>query len=75
MYVCFKYVGIPYETLMTMPTWERRFYMNIHIDNVEKQNETNNAQQSSSAGRGTRSKSISGNTLKNQMKNNQIPNQ
>lgn len=73
LYVCFQYVKIPYETLMTMPTWERRFYMNIHSENVEKQNEARNSQQKTNGGKGTRSKSISGNALKHQMKNNKIP--
>lgn len=56
-----------------MPTWERRFYMNIHMENVEKQNESRANQQKSVGGKGSRSTSISGSALKSKLKNNQIP--
>lgn len=42
---CFKYIGIPMETLMNMPISDRKFYIMLHNkteghgDNSENQNE------------------------------------
>jgi hypothetical protein len=61
---------------MTMPTYERRFYINMYKTDMDvEQDKYDEAKKNnSSGGRGTRSKTISGNALKMQMKNNQIPN-
>ena len=59
-----------------MPTYERRFYLTLLINENNKRSEAveeNN--QSVSTGKGTRSTRVSGNTLKNQLKSGKIPNQ
>jgi len=61
---------------MSMPTYERRFYLTLLINENNKRSEAveeNN--QSVSTGKGTRSTRVSGNTLKNQLKSGKIPNQ
>lgn len=58
-----------------MPTYERRFYLHLHSNNVEKQIEAREVQGKKSGSNGSRSQSISGNALKHKMKNNLIPNQ
>lgn len=66
-----------YSDIMRMPTFERRFYIQMYREEMEKQEEElkeikNNKK---SGGKGTRSSTISGEALKSRMKNNQIPQQ
>lgn len=62
---------------MSMPTYERRFYIDMFKGEMEQQKERMDEikKNRSSGGKGTRSKTISGEALKSQMRNNQIPNQ
>jgi len=59
-----------------MPTYERRFYLTLLINENNKRSEAvEERNQSVSTGKGTRSTRVSGNTLKNQLKSGKIPNQ
>jgi hypothetical protein len=47
---CFKYIGIPFETLMNMPVADRKFYIMMHNNKdsnsnsyEEKDNEENDS--------------------------------
>ena len=71
MYACFKHLGISYADLNKMPTYERRFYLNMYIDEMNDRREAQDAQVNNSKGK----KSISGESLKNNLRNNTIPNQ
>ena len=60
-----------------MPTYERRFYIEMYKSEMDSQKERMDEikKNSTSSGKGTRTKTVSGDTLKMKMKNNQIPNQ
>lgn len=60
-----------------MPVYERRFYIDMFKSEMEAQKEQYEEAKKNrtSGGKGTRSKTISGDALKMKMKNNQIPNQ
>jgi len=60
-----------------MPTFERRFYIQMYKEEMEEQQEKMEEAKKnrSSGGKGTRSRTISGEALKSRMKNNQIPQQ
>lgn len=62
---------------MSMPVYERRFYIDMFKNEMEDQKERMDEMQKNrtSGGKGTRSKTISGEALKSQMRNKQIPNQ
>lgn len=34
---CFKYINIPFDTLMIMPTRDRKFYIQMHNGIMEKE--------------------------------------
>ncbi len=36
---CEKFVGIPYDILMTMPTYIRKFHIQKHNDYISEENE------------------------------------
>jgi hypothetical protein len=70
-----KHLNISYGDLMTMPTYERRFYIDMFKNEMEMRKEhieeaKNNAK---SGGKGSRSSKVSGEALKSRLKNNQIP--
>lgn len=65
-----------YSDVMVMPTYERRFYIDMFKREMEmKREQIEEAKNGASGGRGQRTTRISGMNLKNKMKNNQIPNQ
>ena len=39
---CFKYIGIPIETLKKMPTRERKYYIQMHNKQTENDNSKRN---------------------------------
>jgi len=57
-----------------MPTYERRYYLKLLIDENTKRNESVR-EQTTSTGKGTRTRRVSGDTLKNKLKSGEIPNQ
>jgi len=72
-----KHLGFQYSEVMSMPVYERRFYIEMFKDEMEMQKERMDdaRKNATSGGKGTRSKTVSGEALKSQMRNNQIPNQ
>lgn len=56
---------------MKMPTWERRYYINLHSNNIEEEAEKQENLKTNKNGK----TSISGDNLKQKLKTNQIPNQ
>jgi len=60
-----------------MPVYERRFFIEMFKDEMEQQKDRMDEAKKnrSSGGKGTRSKTVSGEALKSQMRNKQIPNQ
>ena len=38
LFGCFKYVGIPFDTLLRMPTKDRKFYIQKHNEYTEREN-------------------------------------
>lgn len=71
MHSCFTYLELTYTELLNMPTWERRFHINQHSNKVEKDIERQENIKKRSDGK----TSISGETLKQKLKTNEIPNQ
>tara|TARA_R110000772_G_scaffold17946_3_gene49870 strand:+ start:31467 stop:31640 length:174 start_codon:yes stop_codon:yes gene_type:complete len=57
-----------------MPTYERRYYLKLLIDENTKRNESVR-EQTTSTGKGTRTRRVSGDTLKSKLKSGEIPNQ
>lgn len=39
MFGCFKYIGIPFDTLQKMPTKDRKFYILKHNEYTEREKE------------------------------------
>jgi len=63
-----------YQDVLSTPTYERRFYLDTLIKENEKRKE---AQSNStySGGKGSRSKTIGADALKNKIKSGEIPNE
>jgi hypothetical protein len=62
---------LSYSEIMQMSTWERRFYINHHSNNIDKESERQENMKKNKNG----TTSISGDNLKQKLKTNQIPNQ
>jgi hypothetical protein len=61
-----------YDSVMNMPTNERRFYLARHHRRISEQEERTQTKKQS-GGKGKRSSSISGDALKTKMRNGDIP--
>jgi hypothetical protein len=48
IYGCFKYIGIPIDTVMSLPTQTRKYFISRHNYECEKQNKSYSNQPSSS---------------------------
>ena len=72
-----KHLNFQYSEVMSMPVYERRFYIDMFKNEMEDHNEkmSEAKKNRTSGGKGTRSKTVSGEALKTQMRNNKIPNQ
>lgn len=65
VWACIEYLGITYKDVMSMPTWERRFFMEKKkIANKETQDAID-SRMASSSGNGQKTTRISGDQLKN----------
>lgn len=42
IYGCFKYIGIPIQTVMNMPVQERKYFISRHNKDAEEQSKKNN---------------------------------
>jgi hypothetical protein len=64
-----------YMDVMSMPVYERRFFINILLKQQEKQQEyvENNSNVSNANAKGNRKSKISGDALKSKMKSGEIP--
>lgn len=71
VYVCIKHLGATYNDVLEMPTYIRRFF--IESLKYENQARKEKIDEVKSTGKGTRSKTISGETLKAAMKRGDIP--
>ena len=72
-----KHIGMSYQDDLFCPTYERRFYLQMLINEANKKNELiEEAQQTraSSGGRGSRNTRIGGDQLKARLQSGEIPN-
>ena len=71
-----RHLKIPYCDVLSMPTYERRFFLTKFIDENEKRKEqVETQQQNAGNSKGKRTTTISGEQLKSRLKSGQIPNQ
>ncbi len=61
-----------YQDVLSVPTYERKFYLDTLLKENEKRKESTK-DKTYSTGKGTRSKSISGDSLKNKLRSGEIP--
>jgi len=65
-----------YSDVMVMPTYERRYYLGMLTKDFERrqeQIEEQKEQQTTSGGKGSRTSKVSGQQLKNNINNGNIP--
>ena len=66
--------GFNYTDVLLLPVYERRFFINLLTRDINKRDERSGEQQSTvSNGKGSRTKTVSGDGLKNKFKNGEIP--
>lgn len=68
-----QHLKIGYSDALMMPTGERRFYLGMLIKNKQEEEERVEKMKSDSNGKGTKKTRISGENLKNRLKNGNIP--
>jgi hypothetical protein len=73
IYYCVKHIGLTYQDLQNMPTYERRNYLLFFMNEQDKKREVYEKQKTQ-GGKGKQSKSVSGDMLKNKIKSGEIPN-
>ncbi len=72
-----RHLKIPYSDILSMPVYERKFFLTTFINETEKKKEQIEEQQANatSGGKGTRTTKVSGDQLKARLKSGEIPNQ
>lgn len=67
--------GFTYSDVLALPVYERRFFLSLKSRDVSKQKEQQEEQTKAakSNSKGNRSSTVSGDALKNRMKNGDIP--
>ncbi len=70
IYICMSHLKISYSDLMLMPTYERRFYIQLYKEELDKETERLENAKSNSNVKGSRT--VSGEALKAKMRNNEI---
>lgn len=75
VYICTQHLdGFSYTDVLALPVYERRFFLSLKARDISKQKEhietTSNAQSNS---KGNRTTNISGENLKNRIKNGDLP--
>jgi hypothetical protein len=72
-----RHLKIPYSDVLSMPTYERRFFLTTFINETEKKKEKMEEEQtnSTSSSNGKRTTKVSGDQLKARLKSGEIPNQ
>ena len=78
IYICTQHLkGFTYSDVLSLPTYERRFFLGLLTKDIQKKEEEIEKvqQQAKSKGsRGNRSSTVSGDALKSKMKSGEIPN-
>jgi len=78
IYICTQNLkGFNYSDVLELPTYERRFFLGLLSKDFQKrEEEIEKAQQQakSKGGKGNRTSTVSGDALKNKMRNGEIPN-
>jgi len=74
-FICMQHLNMGYNDAMMMPTYERRFFISLLIKQNEKKMEfiENEKSNSVSTSKGKRQTKLSGNNLKNKLKDGEIP--
>ena len=70
-----RHLKQPYDAILNMPTYERRFYLitlKNEIDGINERTEQE-MNKTNSTGRGTRSTTLSGTALKSKINDGEIP--
>jgi hypothetical protein len=62
-----------YQDVLSTPTYERKFYLDTLVKENEKRRE-NVKDKTYSTGKGSRTKTITGDSLKNKLRSGEIPN-
>ncbi len=68
--------NMPYSDVMSMPVFERRFYLGLHTKQLRQKEEhiaNLKAQAQTKNSKGSRTTRVSGESLKNKIKNGEIP--
>lgn len=76
VYICTQHLdGITYSDVLAMPIYERRYFLNLKSRDINKQKEhyKEQTQTAKSNSKGNRTTTVSGDALKNKMKNGDIP--
>jgi hypothetical protein len=71
-----RHLKLSYSDVLSMPVYERRFYLTSFVqENEKKREQVENQQMNSNNSKGTRTTKISGEQLKTKLKSGEIPNQ
>jgi len=76
IYICTQHLnGFTYADVLALPVYERRYFLSLKSKDVNKQKEYQEEQikTTKSNSKGNRSSTVSGDALKNRMKNGDIP--
>jgi hypothetical protein len=65
VWACIEFLKISYNDVMSMPTWERRYFMEKKKMSNKETQDTIDAQRASNTGSGQKTTSVSGQQLKN----------
>lgn len=69
-----EHLEIGYNDVMSMPTGERRFYLGMLLKKKHRNDEAaENARRNASNSKGSKTTRVSGDALKNRMKNGDLP--
>lgn len=72
-----RHLKMSYNDVLSMPVYERRFFLNSFIEENEKKKakieEEQENQNNTSNGKGTRTTKVSGEQLKSRLKSGEIP--
>ena len=76
IYICTQHLdGFTYADVLALPVYERRFFLSLKSRDISKQKEhqEEQTQAAKSNSKGNRTTTVSGDALKNKMKNGDIP--
>lgn len=76
IYICTQHLdGFTYADVLALPVYERRYFLSLKAREINKQKEHHEEQTKAakSNSKGNRTSTVSGDALKNRMKNGDIP--